>query len=565
MTRPHSSTVRPSDDGATRRAFLTGLGALGLAGFGTAGRASATIDAHTDGSRPSDGPLPDSAELEAFVDDVMADRIGTTTPGATVAIVSGDTPVLTKGYGSADVDVADPVRADETVFRVGSVGKLVTYTAVMQGVERGVLDLDEDVNTYLDDSAVTIPDTYDDPVTLRHLGTHTAGFESKLDPEIVADSDSLNSVETVLADQQRSRIRPPGELVGYSNYGAALAGHIVAEAHNTTFDEYARSEIFEPLGMTHSTFAQPVPDGHPGDLAAPHVRDGESFLAADDVYINMRPAGSLSATATDMAAFMSAHLGDGAIGDARMLDVDTAERMHSRHHVRHPAVTNWRYGFHEYGDPDANLIAHSGATINFTSYLLLAPDYDVGIFVAYNSNPSEMPVAVVDEIVAEYDLQPAATTPRPTPRNGVQERAETAAGEYSLSYLPQSGPLQVVDLLEHVTVEPTGDGRVSTTTLEGDARQWVETEPYVYQELGGHDTLAFEVTDGEVDVLNMSSEPTGVYQPVPVHERQLVTGGVLGTTLFGFALSLAGWGGLSALRQVKRYRTDDEPDTEDSE
>jgi len=565
MTRPRLSTTDDSTDRATRRSFLAGLGSLGFVAVGTAtGRTSAATDSQSTDSQPGEGPFTNSDELEGFVDDIMAERIGTTTPGATVAIVSEDAPILTKGYGAADVDADVPVRADETVFRVGSVGKLVTYTAVMQGVENGVLDLDTDVNSYLGDSAVTVPATYDDPVTLRHLGTHTAGFESALDPDIVADPTALDPLEVVLTNHQPSRIRPPGDLVGYSNYGAALAGHVVAKAHETTFEEYVQSKLFEPLGMTHSTFSQPVPDDQPGDLAAPHVRDGDSFLAADDVYINMRPAGSLSATATDMAAFMRAHLGDGAVGNTRILDADTAEAMHSRHHVRHPAVTNWRYGFHEYGNPEVNLIGHSGATVNFTSYLLLAPDDDVGIFVGFNSNPSEGPKAVVDEIVAEYELQQAATTPTPTSRPGGQERAETVAGEYSLTYLPQSGPLQVVDLLEHLTVEPAANGRLRTTTLEGDARQWVETEPYVYDEVGGHDVLAFEVTDGEVDVLNINSEPTGVYQPVPFHERQLVTGGVLGTALSGFGLSLVGWGGHSAWRQWKQYRTDEGFDTEDS-
>ncbi|MFD1600352.1 serine hydrolase domain-containing protein [Halobellus rarus] len=495
----------------------------------------------------------------------MAERIGTTTPGATVAVVSGEEPILTKGYGAADADADVPVRADGTMFRVGSVGKLVTYTAVMHSVEQGVLDLDTDVNSYLGDSAVTVPATYDDPVTLRHLGTHTAGFESHLDPDIVADPAALDSLETVLLDEQRSRIRPPGELVGYSNYGAGLAGHVVAEAHDRTFEEYVQSEIFDPLGMTHSTFAQPVPADQPGDLAAPHIRDGDSFLAADDVYIDMCPAGSLSATATDMAAFMSAHLGDGAVGEMRILEEETAKAMHSRHHVRHPAVTNWRYGFHEYGSPDANLIGHSGATVNFTSYLLLAPDHSAGIFIAFNSTPSEGPKAVVDEIVAEFGLQQAPTTPTPASRPGGQERTETVAGEYSLSYLPRSGPLQVADLLTHLSVEPAADSRLRTRTLEGDARRWVETEPYVYEEVGGHDVLAFEITDGEVDVLHMNSEPTGAYQPVPFHERQLVTGGVLGSAVSGFGLSLAGWGGYSAWQQWKQHRTDENPDTEGSE
>jgi len=566
MRRPQSSTRNDSTDRTTRRSFLAGLGSLGLAGLGTSpGQASARSDAQRGGSQSVGGLFTDSEELEAFVDDVMADRIGTTTPGATIAIVSGETPILTKGYGTANTDVDAPVRANETVFRVGSVGKLVTYTAVMQGVEQGVLDLDTDVNSYLGDSTVSVPETYDDPVTLRHLGTHTAGFESLLDPDIVADPAAVDSLESVLVDQQPERIRPPGELVGYSNYGAGLAGHIVARAHDTTFEDYVQSEIFEPLEMTHSTFAQPVPSDQPGTLAAPHIRDGESFLPADDVYINMRAAGSLSATATDMAAFMQAHLSDGAFGDGQILDAETVGTMHSRHHVRHPAVTNWRYGFHEYGDPNANLVGHSGATVNFTSYLLLAPDHDIGIFVAYNSKPSELPKAVVDEIVAASDLQTVPTEPTPTAEPGSRERAETVAGEYSLSYLPQRGPLQAIDLLEHLTVEPATDGRLRTTTLEGTARQWIETEPYMYEAIRGHDVLAFEVTDGEVDVLHMNSEPTGVYQPVPSHERQAVTGGVLGTTVAGFGLSLAGWAGQSVWQRSKRHRDDDTPDMEVAE
>lgn len=564
MKRKTLSATTDRPDRTTRRSFLASFSGLGLAGIGiTAGRTSAAPASQSTNSQLGENPFTDPDELEAFVDNMMTERIGTTTPGATVAIVSGDAPILTKGYGAANVDADVPVRADETVFRVGSVGKLVTYTAVMQGVERGVLDLDTDINAYLADSAVTVSDTYDHSVTLRHLGTHTAGFESILDPAVVADPAAFDPLETVLTDQQPSRIRPPGELVGYSNYGAALAGHVVAEAHDTTFEEYVQSEIFDPLDMTHSTFTQPVPDDQPGDLAAPHVRDSTSFTVADDVYINMRPAGSLSATATDMATFMSAHLGDGAVGDTRVLDSETANTMHSRHHVRHPAVTNWRYGFHEQGDPDANLIAHSGATVNFTSHLLLAPDHDVGIFIAYNSNSAKLPSAVIDEIVAEYDLHPAPTTPTPTSKPGGRERAESVAGEYSLSYLPQSGHLQVVDLLEHLTVEPADNSDLRTTTLEGDARKWVETEPYVYREVNGHDVLAFEITDGDVTALNMSSEPTGVYQPVPFHERPLVTGGVLGTALSGFGLSLVGWGGHSAWQQWTHRRTEEDPNTED--
>ncbi len=547
MTQERPATVGHNREHTTRRRFLAGIGSLGIAGLGIAsGRASAGTDSATVRSPVSSSPLADLDELEAFVDERVGQRIGDVTPGASVAIVKGDTPVLTKGYGSANVETGVPVRVDETPLRVGSVGKLVTWTAVMQNVERGVLDLDEDVNAYLDDSDVTIPDTYDEPVTLRHLGTHTAGFESALDPEVVAVSEDIMSLETLLADQQPARVRPPGTLVGYSNYGAALAGHIVAEVNDTSFEGYVQSEIFDRLDMAHSTFAQPVPDDHPGEFVSGHSRDGEAFTTAERVFINMRPAGSLSATAMDMAAFMSAHLGGGAVDEARILPEKTVETMHETHHIRHPAVTNWRYGFHEYGDSDANLIGHSGATIHFASQLVLAPDHNVGIFVNYNTNPSEPPAAVVDEIIAELDLQPSPPSPNPSARPGSQKRAKTVAGEYSATYLPDSGPLHVVDLMEHISVEATDNGQLLTKSASGETRRWIETEPYVYRKTESHDVLAFDVENGEVTAMNMNSEPTGVYQPVSFQERQSVTAGVVGGSIAGFGLSLAGRGLLGA-------------------
>ncbi|GAB7009578.1 serine hydrolase domain-containing protein [Halorubrum trueperi] len=542
-----------------RRTVLAGLGAVTSTGLGTT-TASATVSAEsaTEPASNHERPFPDLDELEGFVDDVVTRRIGSATPGAIVAIVRSDGPVLLKGYGEADAESETPVRASETAFRVGSVGKLVTWTAVMQCVERGDLDLDEDVNSYLEDSEVTVPEIYEEPVTLRQLGTHTAGFESAIDPEVVADPEAVAPLEAVLVDQQPPRVRPPGEVVGYSNYGAALAGHVVAEDNETTFEEYVQSEIFEPLDMAHSTFAQPVPDDHPGDLAAGHSREKERFRTAGEVFINMRPAGSMTATARDMAAFMRAHLGDGAVGNTRILRADTARAMRDRHHVRHPAVTNWRYGFHEYGDADDGVIGHSGATVHFSSHLVLVPESGVGIFVTYNGNRGERfpPGAVIDEILAEYGLRSPPTTPQPTVESGSRSRAEAVAGEYSLTSLPRTGPLQAVDRLEHVSVEPAASGRVRTTTLDGDARHWIETDPYVYHEVDGHDVLAFEITDGDVDGMHMASEPTGVYRPVPFHERQLVTGSVLGVTLAGFGLSLVGWGGRRTWRQWNQYRTD---------
>lgn len=541
---------------ASRREVLSTIAGVAVAGAGgLSGEAIATDELLGTASASDLESRIDASDPEPVVDEVMSEWIGDRIPGATVAVVEGDDLLLAKGYGHADARSETPVRANETAFRIGSVCKLVTWTAVMQGVEDGILALDADVNTYLEESAVEIPDTYDRPITLRHLGTHTPGFDNVPDPGLVESADKLTHLETALVDNRPKRVRPPGETVAYSNYGAMLAGHVVAEAYDTTFEEYVRSEIFDPLGMDHSTFVQPVPEDHPGSLARPHEPSGDTFEPADPVYINWRPAGSMSATATDMAAFMSAHLGGGATGGARILDSETVEAMHSQQHQRHPAVTDWRYGFYEYGHPDGSVIAHSGGTPYFLSWLGLAPEHDIGVFLSFNASQNGGPNEVGEEVLAEYGIQSGTPTYEPTSGPEATDRLKKVTGEYEASRTPRTGDLQILNVLNRMTVETTDGGRLVTETQIG-RTEWIETEPYVFRQTDGDDVLAFEVVDGRVEAAHKSSNPASTFEPVSPRERQIVTLGAVGTSVGGFALSLVGWTGLAGWRRLQRYRTD---------
>src|SRR6516162_2936939 len=126
--------------------------------------------------RPGDGPakagkLSDPGDLEAFFDGAVNVQLESKhIAGAVVAVVVGDKVVFTKGYGYADVEARRKVDPEKTMFRIASISKLFTWTAVMQQVEEGKLDLDADVNTYLKD--IQIPKTYEQPITLKHLLTH---------------------------------------------------------------------------------------------------------------------------------------------------------------------------------------------------------------------------------------------------------------------------------------------------------------------------------------------------------------------------------------------------------
>lgn len=286
------------------------------------------------------GPT-DPAELEAFLDDVIQAQMEELhVPGVTVSVVKGGAPsgddvlLLAKGYGYADVENKIAVDAETTMFRIGSLSKLFTWTAVMQLVEQGQLNLDADVNTYLD---FEIPATYPEPITMKHLMSHTPGFEDSNFEVLAPTSAQGTPLGEWLAAHIPARVRQPGIVTAYSNYGTALAGYIVQRIVGIPYERYIQDNIFDPLGMTHSTAFQPVPPELAPGLATGYAyAEGEyhalsSYGAQAFEHFNVGPAGAISASATDIAKFMLAHLQDGAPsrdGVGRILETATAQQMH---------------------------------------------------------------------------------------------------------------------------------------------------------------------------------------------------------------------------------------------
>src|SRR5205807_9027263 len=144
------------------------------------------------------------ADFETFLDALIPSQLqNRNIPGAVVSVVKDGQVLFAKGYGYADFDAKKPVLADQTLFRPGSISKLFTATAVMQLVEQGKLDLDRDVNEYLD---FAIPKTYPEPVTLRRLLTHTAGFEDTLKNLFVAHESDMKALRTYLVRSEERRV-----------------------------------------------------------------------------------------------------------------------------------------------------------------------------------------------------------------------------------------------------------------------------------------------------------------------------------------------------------------------
>jgi CubicO group peptidase (beta-lactamase class C family) len=408
-------------------------------------------------SAKAQSPAPlDPARLGKFFDGLFdTQREAYHVPGATVAVVQNGTLIFAKGYGYADVEQRTPVVADKTLFRVASISKLFVWTAVMQLVEQGKLDLDADVNTYLKD--FKIPPTYPQPITLAHLMTHTPGFEDRALGTSVRSAADLQPFGEFLATHMPARVRPPGELTAYSNYGAALAGYIVSQVSGMPFEQYVETRILQPLAMQHSSFRQPLPANLVPDTAVGYTYTNGAFQPHTFEWLQLAPAAALSATATDMANFMIAQLQDGQFGDTRILQAATARAMHQQSFRNDPRVNGFAHGFAVATLNGQQLLWHGGDIMHFHSALVLLPAHNVGLFVAYNG-ANGMP-AVLNTLRAFLDTFYPAPHPAPA--------APALAGDatrFAGTYLPARREYttlgKIVGLLSSITVAPADTHRL---------------------------------------------------------------------------------------------------------
>jgi CubicO group peptidase (beta-lactamase class C family) len=298
--------------------------------------------------------------MKAFLDDFITGQLTEyDIPGAAVAVVVDGELFFAQGYGVTDSRSRTPVQADRTLFHTGSITKLFTWTAVMQLVEQGRLELHTDVNAYL--TGFQIPATYPAPVTLHHLLTHTAGFEDQLSNLYRFGPNDGLSLDEYIVRKLPARVYPPGEIIGYSNYGAALAGYIIQEVSGMPYEQYIEENLLAPLGMHRSTIRQPVPAEWIPDLALGHYTWPTGPRPLHE-YFPAAPVVGLTATVTDIAKFMIAHLQAGQYDETRILQDATAQEMHRQQFTHDPRLPGVTYGFTEWTRYGEYLLWHGGST-----------------------------------------------------------------------------------------------------------------------------------------------------------------------------------------------------------
>lgn len=495
-------------------AALLALFAGPLATDAMARPAAAPVVEARDAATSRAAPALVKSDVDAWLDGYMpfALRRGDAA-GAVVVVVKDGAVVTQRGFGYADVATRRPVDPETTLFRQASVSKLITWTAVMQLVEQGKIDLDRDVNAYLD---FRIAPFDGKPVTMRNLMTHTGGFEEVQRGLNSYDPAKIPSLGAALKRQVPHRIFAPGTTPAYSNFGTSLAGYIVERVSGLSYDDYVERHIFAPAGMARSSFRQPLPAALRPLMASGYMlgsgEPGKFELSS------FTPSGAMTASGADMGRFMIAHLTDG----GALLKPATAAQMHNTILRLIPPLNGMALGFYEQNINGRKALSHAGDSLNFHSQLWIFPEEKVGIYMSMNaagmqnvSGPirSHLFEAFADRYFpfAQQDGRVDAATAR--------DHARMMVGTYNKTRRLESSFLKAMELAGQVTVSLDRDGGIVLSVapgLDGKPRKWVEIAPFVWREQDGKMRLAAKVEKGRVVRFSVDSgSPYIAFDRVP--------------------------------------------------
>lgn len=444
-------------------------------------------------------------ELEAFVDGVVQramsrDHIA----GVTISVVQNGQVVLKKGYGFANLGQRRPVDPDKTLFRIASISKTFTWIALMNEIESGHMRLDGPVNLYLPEPLQLKDQGKKTQVRLRDLMTHTGGFEDRAMGQLFErDPNRIRPLADYLRQERPRRVREPGLLPSYSNYGVALAGAAVANVTGKPFEQLVSEEIILPAGMRHTTFreARPWRDNLPAPMSeelAAELSDGFSWTSLGwkvqprEFIGQVAPAGSASSTAGDMARYMTLLLNGGVIDGKTVFSPKTAQAFRTPMYRPAPEAAGWNAGFQDIPLPGGRRgFGHAGATLFFHSNMVIAPDLGLGVFISVNTDsganlPATLPATIIEHFYAKPPAVPPASAM-------TYEQAKLYEGDYLTTRRAYGGLEGFINrVIGRASVRATPDGRLSISEGGSAALFNAAGRPGVFKAVDGPLIIVFD-------------------------------------------------------------------------
>lgn len=528
----------------------------------TVAPASATVEADTTDLEATGLPQIEglAAKVDSFFEDEMTRlRI----PGAVFLMLSDGEMIHRRGYGYANLATQRRVDPATTTWRVGSNSKTVTAAAVAQLAHQGHVELDLDVNRYL--RSLHVPATFPEPVTLRHLLTHTGGFDDRLFGSHAATVEEYEPLAAYLSRKLPPRVLPPGEVISYNDHGTSLAGLVVEEVAGTSYADHVRTALFEPLGMTRSTFeAVDLPAPVRENLAVAYRWTGEEHEPYAYDYIIVGPAAGLMTTADDMGRFLAALLGDPEAEAA--LPPEVAEAMLTVQFRHHPKLDDGRgFGFASVEQHGVRTFYKDGQATGFTSRIFLVPEHGIAFFASVNRSifgtggfnevagfHRRLTATILNHVFPDSHMgtAPAEESEPPEVPADFDERADRFEGFYR----SMEGSRHTLEKILHLfqgdlRIESAGDG-----TLAMGSGRWVELEPRLFQwHEGGPFYRAFRAgDDGRMSHLFLGP---GAMERIPIRESQAVNllAGLAFTVVF--LVTLLAWPVAAWLRRRRGHGT----------
>lgn len=531
--------------------LLSGLPALAQEAVSQPNQTTSAVSS----SQP--GPA-DPKEFEAFIDKFFRKYQGKQIPGAVFVLVKDDNIFFSKGYGYANLEQKTPVIPDKTLFRIGSISKLITATAVMQLAEQGKLNLNEDINQYL--KQFQVEKNNFKPITTAHLLTHTDGFDVAWTIGAATRCQlELPSLEQFLAKNLPPRVLQPGEQYVYGDAGIAVAGYLVEAISGVPFIQYMDKNILQPLKMQHSSFLQPLPPQLRTDLAVGYDSRNGTYIRTPFTCGKSVPTIGLSTTGTDMAHFMIAHLQGGRYGNTRILQENTVGEMHRQHFTNFPntpQTAGSAYGFYERFQNDQRAIEHGGSLYGYSSQLFLMPEQKLGFFVAFNNDDKgNIRENLIKQFLDRYYPEKTRLDGHPSvqPSAEFQQLDQQINGSYRFIRYPHHSIVKLWIVWfgprPNIRLKTRSDG---TITFLPRGTEWVEVEPLLFRYRKSNIYMSFRHDAQQIKTMSVSNYVFLTYEKLAWYETATLQRLLLGVCLLVFLSAVFVWLGKFLIQRWRK-------------
>ncbi|MGD8327700.1 MAG: serine hydrolase domain-containing protein, partial [Sphingomonadales bacterium] len=477
-------------------------------------------------------------DLDAFLSGIIGQEITSNrAAGAIVSVVKDGDILITKGFGNASLSPEIPVDPNEHMFRLASISKTITWIALYQLVDQGLLSLDDPINQHLPVDLQIPDDGFGNPILIRHLVQHQPGFEDlALGHLFIKSGEDVPTLQEYLIKYQPKRVRSAGQISSYSNYGAALAGAIIAEKSGLPFEAYVEEAIFKPLGLENFTFREPFSDNRSTSLPPMDMRRFAKGMEFKDgawkerpfIHINqIAPAASLSASATDFALFMRALLSF-EDGGAKILSRARWEALSS----------GISQGFFTYDFGTLKAFGHDGSALAFQSRFIIDRDHQLGVFISVNSETGSKLVKTLPYQIAMRYFPDSDSNQLNTPLSLDQE----TGGYYRTTRRPYRGFQMALLALNGTYKLSFGDKDVHLKDLLGKSQNFTAVNG-LFKDYKSGDRLEFlRGTDGKIHGFVKNFNTTTFERLSTLHSPPLlITSWVVGLLLANVVLARFIW------------------------